>query len=204
MRRCAGKKKDDTQCSRKQKNGDKYCWQHIDVVKNEQWKELGFPKPHGRKRGDIEKKIKNGPSKSDGVGYIYIYQLTTDGKAPYYKIGRTARTVDVRLSEWDEETKIVKKFKVKYNKLCESLIHWYLDEFRIHRCKITELDDVYYTVWARSKLPVTKEDKRLMLKYEKRYRKKRIEWFSIVDFEEQLKVIKQICASTRNVKRVLK
>lgn len=48
------------------------------------------------------KYMKQGPSKSDGPGYIYIYYLAHDPEDTYYKIGRTKRSVEKRMKEWNK------------------------------------------------------------------------------------------------------
>lgn len=50
----------------------------------------------------ILKYMKQGPSKSDGPGYIYVYYLAHDPEDTYYKIGRTKRNVEKRMKEWNK------------------------------------------------------------------------------------------------------
>lgn len=120
--------------------------------------------PRIRKR--IEAKIKRGPSKTDGYGHIYVYELETDEPGMYYKIGRTARSVDKRLAEW-KGSRLVASYRVEFNKMAEFMIHSYLDDARVYRY------DRDYVVWKATGVPVLGGPKQTNL----RGKKKEIEWF---------------------------
>ncbi|KAI8916799.1 hypothetical protein DFJ77DRAFT_356626 [Powellomyces hirtus] len=72
-------------------------------------------------------------SKSDGEGFIYIFQRVTPHALPterqHWKIGCTSARVGVkkRLNQWEKQCKqklrLIGQWGVKYHMLCENLIH---------------------------------------------------------------------------------
>ena len=122
----------------------------------------------------ITTKLKKGPSKTDGEGHIYVYKF--DDKDLYYKIGRTSRSVDKRLKEWKGAILQV-SWKVRYQKLAESIIHAYLDHVRVYRYDLGKGE--LCTIWKSNGEPVTEHDKQLKAKYKLEARKKHIEWFKM-------------------------
>lgn len=71
--------------------------------------------------------------KDDRPGFVYVYYLKDDDSAWYWKIGCTARKdPDVRLSEWPGAVKRL-VVQVKANKLCETLVHAVLSDYRLFR-----------------------------------------------------------------------
>ena len=119
--------------------------------------------PSIRKR--IHARVKRGPSKTDGYGHIYVYVLASDEPGMYYKIGRTTRLVNTRLSEW-KDSRLVASYRVEHNKMAEFIIHAYLDDARVYRY------DRNYVVWKSNGVPVLGGDVEST-----RGKKKEIEWF---------------------------
>ena len=74
----------------------------------------------------------DGPSKTDGDGWIYIYDRPNDGASPYYKIGRTKRSPQQRLAEWNE-AQLIQSFRTPYHKFAESLLFGFLAPLRMTR-----------------------------------------------------------------------
>lgn len=189
---CGGIKKDGKRCTRVQ--SEKYCYQHLLSDYVEKWEKLGFPEPKNKNtKSKIKKRIREGALKTDKEGWVYIYKLSTDDNKPYFKIGRTERSVKERLVEWGDNCVLIKKFKVKHNKTAESMLHWYFDKYRIYRTKIVELEDVYFSVWKIDEKSLTKKDKILKKKYGKKYKKKNVEWFFLTDIDKSIKKIIKIC-----------
>jgi len=46
------------------------------------------------------------------IGYIYVFQLSSHVSKNIYKIGRTDRTIEERLREYPEATKVLAYMKV--------------------------------------------------------------------------------------------
>jgi hypothetical protein len=119
------------------------------------------PRIHKR----IQARVKRGPSKTDGYGHIYVYELKSDEPGMYYKIGRTARSVDKRLSKWKDSC-LVSSYRVEHNKMAEFIIHAYLDDARVYRY------DRNYVIWKSNGVPVLGGPVEST-----RGKKKEIEWF---------------------------
>jgi hypothetical protein len=169
---------------------DQYCWQH----KIKELKPNGFPEPHKsltkRQTNRIDARIKRGPTKKDEKGWIYIYRLPCDDGLSYYKIGRTSGSVSARLSKWNKNCKLVTKWYTKNHKFCETLIHNYLDPWRVYRY-VTKVG--FCTIWKTSGDAVYEKDKELKLTYKLQGRKKQIEWFK-GDIEYFSKLVSEICS----------
>ncbi len=77
------------------------------------------------------KRLLRGPRDRDGAGWIYIYQHKTAESSSVankcWKVGCTSFTVEKRLKQWSNQCGhnpvLAGRVPVKYNKLCESLIH---------------------------------------------------------------------------------
>ncbi|KAJ3144680.1 hypothetical protein HDU86_001519, partial [Geranomyces michiganensis] len=77
------------------------------------------------------RRLLKGPRNRDGKGHIYIYQHKTEKSSAvsrnYWKIGCTGVAVETRIKQWGKQCGynpvLADRFPVKYNKLCESLIH---------------------------------------------------------------------------------
>lgn len=76
-------------------------------------------------------RLKRGPSTNDSHGYLYMYK--EQGKInAYRKIGRTERLPARRVDEWPGAV-LVKSWRCRRNRHAELLVHWLLDEVRVHR-----------------------------------------------------------------------
>lgn len=201
MVRCKKRTNKGKVCKRTAVVGKSFCWQHL--PKNDKeleiWEKQGYPTPSKllvkRKTNKIRTKLKNGPTKKDVKGYIYVYRLSTDNKENgYCKIGRTTQTVEKRLRQWSKDAILIKSFEVKHNQFCESLIHCYLDHWRVYRYK---LKAGYCTVWKSTGEPVTKSDDKLLAKNKLEGRKKQIEWFC-GNQKYCLEIVRAICGLDGN------
>ena len=114
---------------------------------------------------------RHGPTKADGPGFIYIYRISGD-ITDYYKIGRTAKSVQKRIEQWGKNTILVESYYVKFQKMAERYIHGLLDEYRVYRYTLE--NGAYYSVWKRTNKPVEGE---IVLKEKLQGSKKHIEWF---------------------------
>lgn len=177
-----------TQCSRKQTST--YCTQHKKIVDKgntstdlEPWIALKLPAPaEGNGKRNIQKirtKLRNGPRKTDTAGTIYVYCLESERKRNlnYWKIGRTSRELDVRLSEWKHEhdDPIVLEFSIQAERnvaFVERLIHLYLAYARMIRYPQTK-GNGFHSVWFLDPDEVIEEGKDRIAK------NKHIEWFCL-------------------------
>lgn len=194
--RCKGVTAKNKRYSRKTDN--ELCWQHAPTPAVEPWQSHNLPKPHAQlskpQKGRLNTRIKRGPTKKDEEGWIYIFSLPSDGTLTYYKIGRTTQTVEQRLRQWKKEIKekveLVAKWRAKDHKYCESLIHIYLDLWRVYRYQTKK---GLCSIWKDSGEPVTSRDKKLKNKYKLEGRKKHVEWFlgELIYFE---KIVTGVCA----------
>ncbi len=107
-----------------------------------------------KKLSTVEKRLIKGPSKTDGPGYIYIYYLATDESDTFYKIGRTSKTVEKRLSQWKGSI-LKKSYYVNHQKLAERLIHMELDNVRVYRYTLE--DGSRFSIWKSDGKPVAEE-----------------------------------------------
>lgn len=168
---CQGITKEGNPCKNK---AEPFCSHHKPIV----IPSLDLPTEHlstsVQKR--LTKYLKQGPTKTDGIGYIYVYYLPNDPKDTYYKIGRTEKEVEKRLKQWGKDVICKVWWKVKCQKFAEKMIHRYLDNYRCYRYLT---DDGYCTIWKSSGKPVTKKDEELKEKHKLEARKKHIEWFNI-------------------------
>lgn len=139
-------------------------------------------------RNRIAKYMKDGPTKKDGPGHIYVYYCPQDNpEDTYYKIGRTERSVDARLKEWKKKDGAVlkKSWKVSHQKFIEKLIHAYLDAVRVYRYSVSHtittggngVNNVYCTIWKSTGEPVDLMDAHLKATNKLEARTKHIEWF---------------------------
>lgn len=169
---CQGITKDGKKCK---KTKEPYCHLHEPM-------KFDFPLPILELTTKVQKKIhkhlKKTPSKSDGKGHIYCYYLTSDTEDCFYKIGRTNRTVDVRLKEWGEGVKLKCSWEVKHEKWMEKLIHTYLDSIRVYRYQIDDTEE-YCNVWKTDMKCISKHDEDLKENHKLEGRKKNIEWFKM-------------------------
>jgi len=114
---------------------------------------------------EIKRRLKNGPIKDDGQGFIYMYRDVKDWDPKYRKIGKTSKLPNRRVDEWEKKRKelllnskkaaelnlspranttavdknlvIVGSWKVKRRGFAEKLIHWLLDMVRVYRYPLT-------------------------------------------------------------------
>ena len=121
-------------------NDEPYCRHHRVTVASATVTPLTHPK--------AIRKFKQGPSKTDGPGHIYVYYIDRDTPDTYYKIGRTAKGVKKRLGQWKQSI-LKKAYYVKNQKLAETLIHLELDKIRVYRYTLE--NGSYYTVWKSGK-----------------------------------------------------
>lgn len=162
MNQCSARTHSGKQCSRSATVGT-LCTQHHKSSAGkhpteEPWAKLALPPPSeengARHLQKLRLLLNKGPDKTkDGPGYIYAYYLKTDPKDTFYKIGRTARSVKQRLSEWQEQhggtkgvVKLKSSWKVPWNKYCEKLIHLYLHYCRVARYPLSSQQGKYKTV----------------------------------------------------------
>jgi hypothetical protein len=78
-------------------------------------------------------RLGRGPTRSDGPGYIYVYRIEGKDAEGNYKVGRTIRAVEKRISEWPGAILMYQR-QTRYNILSESLIHILLGHYRMHHC----------------------------------------------------------------------
>lgn len=164
---CPAMTNQGTQCTRRLKTGQEWCYQHEKqqnkqdihkVTDEEPWHKLGLLEPYKANGNPVLQKIrtrlKKGPKKDDGPGFIYIYSLEHESTLNYYKVGLTERRVTTRMKEWSKihneqkETKVVlhdQYHVTKGVKHCERLIHLYLAYCNIHRYPYK---DGYHSVYA--------------------------------------------------------
>ena len=202
------------QCSRartKVEKGVSYCTQHykkradtskISIKEPEPWTTLGILAPYEangvRILQKIRSKLKAGPDKTDRKGFIYIYHLAQERHLDYWKIGRTEKSVDERMDQWQAEHNghrvvLSRKYEVKYNKFAEALIHLYLAYCRMHRYPF---EKGFHSVWALDPDEVI-EDGQEIPKADRGKHKivamhKHIEWFKCKR-DEMLDVTDTIC-----------
>jgi len=134
----------------------------------------------------IVTKIKRGPSKDDGKGFIYVYYLGSDPQDYYHKIGRTSRSVETRLKEW-KGSQLRHSYSVSNQKQAERLIHLYLDYFRVYRYK--QDNGTYSTVWKDTGEPVSKSDEG----GKREGRSKEVEWFRC-SWKTIKRVVEAVCS----------
>jgi hypothetical protein len=164
--KCEAIKEDGKQCTRNQPKDNTLCTQHQKQDKKkattindiEPWTLLKLPVPFEANGKSINQKIrtrlKRGPRKNDGAGWIYIYclQHEQNQKLNYYKIGRTNRRVTHRMKEWDDihkdqgKVKLIDSHHVEHGiDFCERLIHKYLAYCNMHRYPHNK---GFHSVWA--------------------------------------------------------
>ena len=192
MTQKTNKKGNRVRCTRQ--TSEAFCSQHSPTPTEEPWEKEGLPVPHTslakRVTNRLRARLRRGPTKKDKEGWIYIFELPSDGKLPYYKIGRTTQDVEKRLRQWSKDAKLVASWKVSKNVYCEGLIHVYLDTWRMYRY---ETKKGLCSVWKDSGEAVTSRDNKLSKKFKLEGRKKQIEWFcgDISYFE---KIATAVCA----------
>lgn len=144
--------------------GEPYCWRHTPKEELPIKSTVPISKRDERK---ILAKIKRGPTLKDVEGFIYVYYLANDKTNTFYKIGRTARTVEERLKEWPGA-----RFKwskpVKHNEMAENLVHKLLGSIRVYRYK--QEDGTYVTVSKETGFVIDGKGKQQGIK-------KEVEWF---------------------------
>lgn len=176
---CQGITQKGNKCKKKE---EPYCFLHKPV---QPIKGLIIESTNVQKK--LERRLKRGPSKSDGPGHIYVYYLSDDNDYYYYKIGRTERSVEERLKEW--KGAICKKYwKVQHQKFAERLIHIVLDDCRVYRYI---LQDDICSIWKTDGEPVTERDALLKECNKLSACNKMIEWFRM-PWEDLEKIILKI------------
>lgn len=128
-----------------------------------------------------------GPSHKDKPGHVYVYERNRDGYLPYYKIGRTRRSVTERLKEW-EGAHLLKSFRVSHHKFAERMLFLLLESVRLKRYW-NALHRTYVNVWYNSSKPVTSQDAtRIELGWTERTEDVacHVEWFALHESEFDL------------------
>ena len=125
----------------------------------------------------------DGPNNIDRNGFIYVYVCDADKALPYYKIGTTERSPEIRLKEW-KGARLRRGFGVAHHKLAEHLVFAMLSDVRMIR-HYNLKDKTYTSVWYTDGKAVTSEDQKRMDKGLGDC-KRHIEWFSISGGEEYL------------------
>jgi hypothetical protein len=166
---CQGKTLKGKKCKKPE---EPFCYLHRPKEDPNEQAHLDHLAPKIQKK--IQKTLKNGPSKKDGKGFIYVYNLGPDG---YYKIGRTKRSVAKRLKEWGKDVKFVAQYSTDNEKYTEALIHLHLDHVRVYRYRIN--DEFYISIWKNSREPVEESDRVLMETHKLHGISKNTEWFRI-------------------------
>lgn len=197
MPRCQGVTLKDTRCKRNAKKGDLYCSQHTNQTKTTI---VGLPDERSTLPRKCETSIKNGPTKKDTPGHIYVYSLLRDEREShsYWKIGRTTQTVEKRLKQWHGSI-LKASYKVKYNKLAEKLIHQVLADVRIYRYEYIKGRDGtarrYHSVWKSSGEPLMDTQNRAKDIKDGNFKlaalDKHVEWF-VCDWKTTKQVIEAI------------
>ena len=143
---CKGKTADDKACKRKTKDASRYCYQH---KKQEKQVTLVLPGIDTPLPSKCQTVMRRGASQKDGPGSVYIYKVHRDDreKLSYFKIGRTEREVETRISEWPGAV-LVHSYKCKNNRMAERMIHILLNEHRIYRYKYAK-GTRYHSIWKK-------------------------------------------------------
>jgi len=172
---CQGTTKEGKPCKNK---AEPYCSHHKPIA----IPALDLPTEHltTAVQKKLTKYLKQGPTKTDAPGYIYVYYMEKDPDGCYFKIGRTEQKPEKRLKQWEKEigSKVCSKiwWYVKAQKFMEKMIHRYLDNVRMYRYMTP---DGYCSVWKKDLKPVTEQDGELKEKHKLEARKKHIEWFNM-------------------------
>jgi hypothetical protein len=158
----------------------------------EPWVTMGFKRVSLQYLKDVPSSVKKRlrnlcwrqPTNIDRSGWIYIYTCSADKSLPYYKLGTTERSPEIRIKEWSSDHKseinLVRSFGVSHHKISESILFVLLDNIRLVR-HYNINDKKYTTVWKDTNKPVTKKDKVRIEKglMKKEDCKRHIEWFRV-------------------------
>ena len=178
MVRCTGITKKGKRCKNHAISGSDYCHVHRPKEEPEPWDALNVkpstPPLNKSTLNKIRKKMKKGPTKKDGCGYIYVYYLREEMGYNHWKIGRTKKSVAKRLKQWGTNCTLQYDWYTEYHEMAERLIHLYLDDVRFYRYPATKKGKSDYLVWKKDGKPVRggKEDRDRM-----HAQGKQVEWF---------------------------
>ena len=137
-----------------------YKKQHNVTTPPEPWALLGFNvEPHVNKNDtvlSIRASLRTPPMTKDD-GWIYCFRMKNDS-TNMYKIGRTTQTtVKKRLDDWPGSI-LIDSWKTPYVTYVETLIHQFLEKFRVLRYVMYVPKKVrekrYVSTWYSSELPV--------------------------------------------------
>lgn len=159
----AVKSSDGKRCTRAPVVGGDFCTQHSKVKNVHRISELDpwtvhphlpVPCPDNGKRflQKLRTQLNKPLAKTDTQpGHIYIYYLDSERGCDFWKIGRTARSVDKRLEEWNQthkgDVRLQQSFAMERGvKRAELIIHLYLAYCRVYRYGSSE--DIHRSEWA--------------------------------------------------------